>query len=291
MAEGIALQRFAETILPEDVRIFSDPYAIRFLDPVKVTWAKEHPAEAQEMAADIEQRMPGWSNTIRGRIRYFDDVVRNAPGEGFTQRVILGAGYDTRAYRIDNRNGCIKIFEIDRPETIARKTGILQQIFGQLPDHVVFISLDMAQEDCWQSLAKAGWSPKGKTLFLLEGLVMYLPRRAVEELLAGIARNAGAGSAVLFDFVPQSLADGSSDAEGGQNIRNWTIEIGEPILSGFTDGEIVPFLTVLGYTQVRVIPSRAFAEMYYAGKNAHRNVSGLMSIAHAQIPGPDGDHP
>jgi len=291
MAEGIALQRFAETILPEDVRIFSDPYAIRFLDPVKVAWAKEHPAEARALAAEIERKMPGWSNAIRGRIRYFDDVTRNAPGEGFTQLVILGAGYDTRAYRIDTLKGCMKIFEIDRPDTLARKTGIVQQIFGQVPDHVVFIPLDMAQGDCWESLVTAGWSPEGKTLFLLEGLVMYLPHKAVEDLLSGIARNTGAGSIVLFDFVPQSLADGSSDAEGGQNIRNWTIVIGEPILSGFDDREVVPLLTGLGYSPVRIIPSRAFAEMYYTGKNGPRNVSNLMSIAHVQIRGPGGDPP
>jgi len=288
MAEGIALQRFAETILPEDVRIFSDPYAIRFLDPVKIAWAKEHPDETQTLAAEVERKMPGWSNAIRGRIRYFDDVVRNASGEGFTHLVILGAGYDTRAYRIDNLKECMKIFEIDRPETIARKTGILRQIFGQLPGHVVFISLDMAQEDCWQDLTKAGWSPEGKTLFLLEGLVMYLPRQTIYQLLAGIAGQAMAGSAVLFDFVPQSLADGSSDAEGGRNILNWTIEIGEPILSGFADGDVVPFLTGLGYSQIRVIPSRAFAEMYYAGKNGHRKVSGLMSLAYATVLGHGG---
>ena len=47
MAEGIALQRFAESRLPEDERIFCDPYAIHFIDPVMLTWAKEHPAEAQ----------------------------------------------------------------------------------------------------------------------------------------------------------------------------------------------------------------------------------------------------
>jgi len=285
MAEGIALQRFAETILPEDVRIFSDPYAIRFLDPVKVSWAKKHPAETQALAVEVERKMPGWSNAIRGRIRYFDDIVRSAASEGFTHMVIMGAGYDTRAYRIDNLKGCMKIFEIDRPETMARKIGILQQIFGQLPDHVVFISLDMAHGDCWQGLAKAGWFPEGKTLFLLEGLVMYLPRQDVEGLLAGIARNAGAGSTVLFDFVPQSLADGTSDAEGGQNIRNWTIEIGEPILSGFADSAVVPFLNGLGYSQVRIIPSRDFANMYYTGKKVDRKVSGLMSIAYATIPG------
>jgi O-methyltransferase involved in polyketide biosynthesis len=114
---------------------------------------------------------------------------------------------------------------------------------------------------------------------------MYLPRPDVGGLLTGIAEQAGSGSAVLFDFVPQSLADGSSDTEGGQNIRNGTIQLGEPILSGFADGEVVPFLTSLGYSGVQIIPSRAFAKMYYTGKNADRKVSGLMSVAYATVSG------
>jgi len=212
MAEGIALQRFAESMLPEDVRIFSDPYAIHFLDPVKVAWAKEHPAETQALAAEVERKMPGWDNAIRGRIRYFDDVVRNASSEGFTQVVILGAGYDARAYRIDTLKGHTRVFEIDRPATQERKTGIVTKVFGQLPDHVSFIPHDIGQGPWWPALETAGYSPAKKTLFLLEGLVMYLPRPAVRELLAGIAGHAAAGSTVLFDFVPQSMADGSSDA-------------------------------------------------------------------------------
>lgn len=285
MAEGIALQRFAETILPEDIRIFSDPYAIRFLDPVKVAWAKEHPAETQALAAEVERKMPGWGNAIRGRIRYFDDVVRNASSEGFTQLIILGAGYDTRAYRIDTLKGHTRVFEIDRPATQERKTGIVTRIFGQLPDHVSFIPHDIGQGPWWLALETAGYSPAKKTLFLLEGLVMYLPRPAVRDLLAGIAGHAAAGSTVLFDFVPQSMADGSSDAEGSRNIRDWTITIGEPILSGFDEGEVVPFLTGLGYSGVQVIPSGAFAKMYYTGKNADRKVSGLMSLAYATVSG------
>jgi methyltransferase (TIGR00027 family) len=283
IAEGIALQRFAETMLPEDIRIFSDPYAIHFLDPGVLAWARDHPAETKAIADEIEQKMPGWSNTIRGRIRYFDDAVRNAPHEGFSQMVILGAGYDTRAYRIGTLDGCMRIFEIDQPEILERKAGILRKIFGYLPGHVSFIPLDMAQENCWDPLRKAGWSPEGKTLFLLEGFVMYLPQPAVEDLLSGIARHAGAGSAVIFDFLPRSLADGSSDAEGGQNIRDWTIRIGEPILSGFADGEVMPFLAGLGYSDVRVITSRDFSRMYYTGKNADRKVSGLMSIVYAGV--------
>lgn len=285
MAEGIALHRFAETMLPEDVRILSDPYAVYFLDPVKMAWAMEHPGETREMAEEIERRMPGLANAIRARIRYFDDIVRDAPGKGFSQIVILGAGYDTRAFRIDTLKGGTKIFEIDRSDTQVRKTGIITKVFGRLPDGVAFLPLDMARDRCWEPLQDSGWDPGQKTLFLLEGLVMYLPRPAVLDLLAGIAAHAGAGSAVLFDFMPQSLADGSSEAEGGQNIREWTVRIGEPILSGFDGGEVVPVLAGLGFTGVEILSSQAFASAYYTGKNAGRKVSGLMSIAYATVAG------
>ncbi|MCK9579771.1 MAG: class I SAM-dependent methyltransferase [Methanoregula sp.] len=285
IAEGITLQRMAESMLPEDVRIFYDPYAVHFVDPAKLAWARDHPAETQAMVEVIERKMPGWSNTIRARVRFFDDVVGNAAAEGFSQLVIPGAGYDTRAYRIESLKGHLRVFEIDRPETLARKTGILKTIFETLPDHVAFVPHEIGKEPWWQSLEVAGFIPAGKTLFLLEGLVMYLPRPAVEDLLAGIAGHAGVGSAVLFDFVPQSLADGSSDAEGGQEIRESTIRMGEPILSGFAPGEVVPFLAGLGFGNVQVISSPAYTKMYYTGKNAGRKVSGLLSFAYAKVPG------
>jgi methyltransferase (TIGR00027 family) len=287
IAEGIALQRMAESMLPEDIRIFNDPYAVRFIAPAKLAWARDHPVETRAMAEAIEKKMPGWSNSIRARVRYFDDVVQNAAAEGFSQLVILGAGYDTRAYRIGTLKGHLRVFESDRPETLERKTVILKTIFGSLPDHVAFIPLDMAQENCWDGLQQGGFLPAAKTLFVLEGLVMYLPRMAVGSLFAGIARHAGAGSALLFDFIPQSLAEGSSDAEGGRSIREYAIQIGEPLLSGFADGEVVPFLTGLGFSGVQIIPSSAYAEMYYTGKNAERKVSGLLSFAYAKIPGGD----
>lgn len=285
MAEGIALQRFGETMLPEGVRIFSDPYAIHFLDPAILAWTRDHPVETKAIGDEIEQKMPGWSNAIRGRIRYFDDIVQDAPRKGFSQLVILGAGYDTRAERIVALDGHMKIFEIDRPEIVTRKIEILSSIVPKLPAHVAFIPFDMARGDCWQPLVDAGWSAEAKTLFLLEGLLMYLTEDAARSLLTGIAEHAVPGSAVLFDFLPRSLADGSSDAEGGQNIRSWTIQIGEPIVSGFADGEIEPFLTGIGYSEVSVILSRELGKKYYTEKNANRRVSGLISVAHANVAG------
>src|SRR5512133_1366204 len=190
MAEGIALHRFAETMLPEDLRLFSDPYAVYFLDPEMLAWGRSHPAELKATAEDIERKMPGWGNAIRGRIRFIDDIVQDAAGRGFSQLVIMGAGFDMRAYRFTTLKDRVRIFEIDRPDTLERKSGTLKKIFGQVPHHAMFIPLDMAQADCWVPLAEAGWSADAKTLFVLEGLVMYLPDTAVEDLLAGIARHA-----------------------------------------------------------------------------------------------------
>lgn len=287
MAEGIALQRMAESGLPEDIRIFSDPYAVRFIDPAKLAWAKEHPAEVQAIVEALDQQMPGWNCSIRARVRYFDDVAGKAPFEGFTQLVIFGAGYDTRAYRINSLKENIRIFEIDRPETLEKKTAVLADIFGHLPGHVAFVPYEIDEGNTWADLESAGYSPEQKTLFVLEGLVMYLPRPAVKELLSEIARHAGAGSAVLFDFIPQSMADGSSDAEGGRMIRDFTISIGEPIQSGFAPGEVTSFLVACGYYGVQVIPPSAYGAMYYTGKNAGRRVSGLLSFVYATVAGRD----
>lgn len=239
------------------------------------------------MVEALDKQTPGWNNSIRARVRYFDDVVGNAPGKGFTQVVIFGAGYDTRAYRIGSLREHVQVFEVDRPETQEKKISVLKAIFGHLPGHVSYIPYKIDEGNTWADLGSAGFSPEKKTLFILEGLVMYLPRPAVEGLLSEIARHAGAGSTVLFDFIPQSIADGSSDAEGGRAIRDFTISIGEPILSGFAAGDVVPFLAGLGFGNIQVISSPSYAKMYYTGKNAGRKVSGLLSFAYATVAGGD----
>ncbi len=182
MAEGIALQRLAESQLPEDIRIFCDQYATYFINRHVLEWAKEHPIEARVMAEEYERKMPGWSNSIRARIRYFDDIIQNAATDGFRQLVILGAGYDTRAYRIDSLKNGIKVFEVDNLSTIKRKKEIVKEIFGKFPSHVTFVPFDLEDGNLWEQMKTAGYSPALKTLFILEGLLMYLSYDAVFNL-------------------------------------------------------------------------------------------------------------
>ncbi len=98
---------------------------------------------------------------------------------------------------------------------------------------------------------------------MLEGLVMYLSRQSVELLMMEIAQMTDVGSAMLFDFIPPSLADGTSDTEGGIAIRTYSLQIGEPLLSGFSENEIVPFFARIGYGEVQIVTSSDYAKMYY----------------------------
>jgi len=282
MAEGIALQRYGESILPEDTRIFYDPLAVHFLDPGMVAWARDHPAETRAMVEEVERSTPGWSNSIRARVRYFDDLAERAARDGVRQMVVLGAGYDTRAYRISAVKDVVRVFEVDRPPILERKTEVITRVLGAVPDHVTAVPLDLEHEDLWKRLTRAGFSADLSTLFVLEGLLMYLPREAVERLLDGIARHAPEGSSLLFDCVPQSLADGTLEQEGARNILAYTVERGEPILSGFAEGEVEPFLARLGFSGVTVVTSSEYGRMYYHGKNAGRPISSLLTFVRAE---------
>jgi len=106
MAERVALVRACESLRAEDERICSDPYAIRFLDPAIRRVLERSPDAFRAILEQIESLLPGISGAIVARVRCFDEIVLEAAHVGTGQIVIFGAGYDTRAYRI---NGSLKL--------------------------------------------------------------------------------------------------------------------------------------------------------------------------------------
>jgi methyltransferase (TIGR00027 family) len=130
------------------------------------------------------------------RIWFFDAAVdRYLPD--VTQFVILGAGFDTRAYRLP-KDIPVRVFEVDSPGTQTVKRQALQAA-GIDSSAVTFAAADFEKDDWLARLAAAGFDPAERTLFLWEGVTMYLDREAVEESLRKIASTAQ-GSAVAFDY-------------------------------------------------------------------------------------------
>lgn len=281
MAEGIAMQRFGESSKPEDERICYDPYAIHFISPEIIEFGMKHPEEAKAKIEMTEKLFPGLSSSIMARVRYFDDFLKRSIDEGIEQLVILGAGYDTRAYRIEGLKEGIKVFEVDHPNTQSFKIEKIKEIFDSTPDNVIYVPVDFETESLGQKLFNNGYNSTKKTLFILEGLVMYIPPKAVAETLSFIVENSGKGSSVIFDYYPESVVNGTCKLEVGINIRNHLIELGEPLQFGIKEDEIEDFLMQFGFSGIQNVTSEDYKKAYFHGINDNRDVCELLYFVHA----------
>lgn len=283
MAEGIAMQRFAESSKEEDERICYDPYAIHFIRPEIIEFGKKHPEEAKELIENTERFFPGLSSSIMARVKYFDDFVKKSIKDGLEQLVILGAGYDTRAFRIEELKENVNIFEMDHPNTQGFKIEKIKEIFGSTPGNVVYVPVDFEKEKIGEKLIENGFIGSKKTLFILEGLVMYIPPESVAEIFLFINKNSAKGSRVIFDYYPQSVVDGTSKLEIGQNIMNHLVKIGEPLQFGIKEQEMENFLKEFGFSSIENVTSEDYKKAYFQGKNENREVCELLYFAHAVV--------
>jgi len=137
---------------------------------------------------------------IWARTRFFDDQVLAAISAGVAQVVICGAGYDDRALRF--RSPGVRFFELDHPATQADKARRLRAM-GALGD-VVLAPADFNGDDAAAVLDAAGHQACQPTLFLCEGLLIYLESAVIRRLLAGLASRAAAGSSLAASMATHS---------------------------------------------------------------------------------------
>ncbi len=283
MAEGMAMHRAAESQLPEDERICFDPYAVHFIRPEILQFAQVHPEEAKRNLEEMERLFPGLSNSIRVRVRYFDDEVIDAVTEGFSQVVILGAGYDTRSLRIDALQNGVTIFEVDHPDTQSHKCRILQTVLGTLPSNTRYISVDVTSGDLWKNLQSNGYSSEKKTIFLMEGLSMYLEPEAVDALFKGVRFHCMKGSKIIFDFFPQSVVDGTHPNEMVKNMLLLTMMYGEPLKFGIPDETAEEWLEKCGFSNICIMDSESIRNTYFKGKAADRQICDILLFAEVSV--------
>ena len=140
-AAGIAVARAVESEKPEDARICYDPYAVKFLNPFFY-----HFTRFFIVSGYAEHTGAGVTGFLVARCRCIDDLLQECLNEGLQQLVILGAGYDSRAYRFEQLKKGVKVFEVDHPATQKIKLGKVRAIFGRWPDHVTYVSIDFTKD-------------------------------------------------------------------------------------------------------------------------------------------------
>jgi methyltransferase (TIGR00027 family) len=201
-AEMVALIRAREQARAGAARIVDDPYSGRFLAAARSSWVD---AEGRPLAraalVDAAFKLPwvGLSALVLARHRLMDQLVRDEAAAGARQLVVLGAGYDARAYRFAPPEGPARAFEVDHPTLSEAKRGYVRAALGVVPGHVRFVAVDFMKERLDERLLEEGFDPSARSVFVWEGVTYYLTPEAVRGTLATVRRLSAPGSTLVFD--------------------------------------------------------------------------------------------
>jgi len=273
-AIGIAIVRGIESEKPENERICYDPYARQFVNPFLYKFVRFF-----DRIGYSEIKGPGVMGFLTVRERHIDEYLKTCLADGLEQLVILGAGYDARAYRFEELKHGVKVFEVDHPASQATKLEKLEQIFGSLPAHVTFVDIDFNAQRLDRRLFESGYDERLKTLFIWQGVTQYLTPEAVDSTLAFIADHSGPGSSVIFDYMYPTLLDGTVKRGEVTNMRSKRWASGEMMVFGIAEGTVIQFLEERGFNHVHDADAKYLHETYLKGKNAIRSVTDGYAIA------------
>lgn len=181
-AIGVAVIRARESLRPD--RLYDDPFAQLFVDAAKPSFGERWDRLMPLADAFYEGRTVG--------VRLVDDRVEEAAQEGIRQIVMLGAGLDTRAFRMDLPTGT-RFFELDLPETFAFKEPVLDRagVVPRYERHVLPVDLC---ENWTDPLLAQGFRVDEPTLWVDEGVLGYLPRADAQRVLEQLTELSAPGS-------------------------------------------------------------------------------------------------
>lgn len=194
---------------PTGQRLVDDDLATLFLPlPLRMLIAATRWAPLRRNLIRASERSgPGLWASIVCRKRYVDDLVAAALGE-VDAVVVLGAGLDTRAYRLA-RQSDIPVFEVDLPINVARKRNVVARVLGALPPSVHLVAVDFERDDLVATLTSSGYDADARTFFIWEGVTQYLTADAVATTFDELA-GATPGSRLVFTYVRQDFIDGQN---------------------------------------------------------------------------------
>ena len=253
-AEYMALFRALETLGPPQRRLFADPLAASFLTAplAQVVWVARVPLLRSVVTSLIDRRYPGPRPSAVARTKVLDDAVTAAVAGGVEQLVVLGAGYDSRAYRLP---GCaqVQVFEVDHPDTQVVKQRVLARALGQLPAHVRFVAVDFDHDDLAVALDRAGFRAGRPTFVLWEGVASYLTSEAVDATVRWAHDATGEHSELAFTYVHRGLIEGTVAFPHAEGWVHSVAAAGEPFVFGFDPAELPAYLAERGWAQLEDI--------------------------------------
>jgi methyltransferase (TIGR00027 family) len=212
--------------------------------PRIVKWARSQRAVSLYEAFDW--MMPGQFEAFAHRKAFCEKHVIDTIGDGASQVLVLGAGYDTMGWQLAPKYPEVDFFEIDHPATSRLKTKGIEAMGERKNLHL--IAEDLGERKLEDALkATAFWDKNAKTAIIAEGLLPYLAPDAVRDLFNQCILVTGTGSRIAFTYVPTG-SDGRPDAGRWTGLVLWLLKIGgEPWLWSILPENLGRFLEETGW--------------------------------------------
>jgi len=246
---------------PESARIINDDLAYRILPfgMRAAVWLKLRLFSRDYMVNWMEKRLPGIWGGLMCRKRYIDDKVAEA-ADGQAETVVnLGAGFDTRAYRLPAL-AKVPVWEVDLPENIDAKRSRLRKVLEEVPAHVTLVPIDFDREELGAVLASHGYAADTKTFFIWEGVTQYLTEAGIQTTFDFLAK-APAGSRLAFTYVRKDFIDGKV-LYGAEYLYKKTVLKDKSFLFGMDPEDVADFLGVYGWRVLEHLGYEELAERY-----------------------------
>jgi methyltransferase (TIGR00027 family) len=259
-------------------------------DPTLGRFVPKHSAELSEQFVQSRRRFSRWLDriinsrsfrplasaleraTIPGiklhyalRKRYLEEVARDALKSGIRQVVVIGAGFDTLALRLHEAFPETEFFEIDHPATQRVKKRAVETHHAP-KRNLRFIALDLARTNLEESLlSQAEYSPDEETLFIAEGLLMYLAPEEVSRLFRLVSRSSAA-SRLAFTFMETQGKGRIGFRKSSCAVDAWLRFRGENFKWGIERARINEFLAAHGFRVLEIASSETLRSRYLKGE-------------------------
>ncbi len=257
-ALGAAVCRLIEQYQPANIRLFDDPVVMDLVGR-SIRLMLNSGTMRSFTIRQTDAITPGVYGVQICRTRYIDEAVRAAISQRIGQVVILGAGFDTRPYRLVELQS-IPVFEVDLPSVQEEKKKGLIQHFGRLPGNVTFVSIDFDTQTLATAFAGTSFDSSRQTLFLWEGVTQYLTEIAIKQTLSFVGRSAP-GSLIVFTYVLKSVVERRSDIPGANKMMD-RVAKSSPWIFGLEPSGIQVFLQPFHLSMLEDIGGMEYQQRY-----------------------------
>ena len=267
-AQGVAKQRLIETIAGPEKSVINDPYADKFVIGSGVIKLMGH-----RLNVWLTSKLaPGFHEHLISRTRFIDDLIEKSAKEGIEQYVILGAGYDSRANRL-NLTPSLKIFEVDQPEVSDIKLSKLPKDLPNL-ENITYVNVYFSYQSLSEQLLTAGFDQTKSTIFTLEGVSQYITKEAVSSTIQELSLITKDARSIFFMSYVDELLNKDPAACFGKGypnpakkanlIQTLSAQVGEPWISFYRDEEVESILAENDYAIKENVTLEDLNSLYFS---------------------------